>query len=231
MKRSLILIPLVLLAACAPSAQPPATIGGRIAFSGPKPSPKLVDMDADPECKKDAKQEEALIVGGNGELADVFVYIKSGMENKTFAPPPAPVIIDQKGCWFQPRVLGIQTGQVLQVTNSDPVTHNIHPQPTVNREWNASQAPADPPVTRRFSQQEILFPVKCNIHNWMRAFIGVVAHPYFAVTKADGSFELPNVPPGAYTLAAVHSTLGAQERTVTLQSAKKQEVSFTFKGN
>ena len=234
MTRVFLLAPLLVLAACKPQPQPPAALTGRITFNGPKPTRAPVNMDADGECvnlhKSDPKSDESLIVSDKGELADVFVYLKTGLEEKSYPPPAEAVVIDQKGCWFQPRVLGIQTGQSLKVTNSDPVTHNIHPQPSANREWNASQAPSDPPVIRRFARAELLFPVKCNIHNWMRAFIGVVPHPYFAVTKVDGSFSIANIPPGSYTIAAIHPTLGAQEQTIALQPSQKQDLSFTFKG-
>jgi hypothetical protein len=125
---------------------------------------------------------------------------------------------------------GIQTGQQFEVTNSDPVTHNIHPRAQVNREWNQSQAEGTPPLQRKFSQREIMIRVKCNIHPWMHAFIGVADHPYFAVTGADGTFELKNVPPGEYTIEAWQEELGVQEQRVTVAPSGKTEVAFTFKG-
>jgi hypothetical protein len=138
--------------------------------------------------------------------------------------------MDQKGCWFEPRVLGIQTGQEFEVTNSDPVTHNIHPRAHENREWNQSQAEGSPPLQRKFSQPEIMIRVKCNIHNWMHAWIGVVANPYFAVTGSDGSFELKNVPPGEYTVEAWQEELGVVVQHVSVASSGKTEVEFRFVG-
>jgi plastocyanin len=163
-------------------------------------------------------------------VANAFVYIKSGLEGKVFPVPATPVTIDQRGCWFEPRVLGIQTGQVLKVINSDPVTHNIHPMAEINRAWNHSQGPGDPPIDRRFLKPEVMIPVKCNIHAWMHAFIGVLDHPYFAVSAKDGSFTLPNLPPGTYTVAVWQEKLGTQEQQVTIAPHTSQEVHFDFKG-
>jgi hypothetical protein len=125
--------------------------------------------------------------------------------------------------------VGIQTGQVLQVVNSDPVTHNIHPLATINREWNHSQGPGDPPIERSFSKPEIMIPVKCNIHGWMRAWIGVLPHPYFAVSNTAGRFEIPNLPPGTYTIAAWQEKLGTQFQTVTIPPGGKKDLHFIFR--
>ncbi|MCX6596321.1 MAG: hypothetical protein NTV70_08135 [Acidobacteria bacterium] len=210
------------------------TVTGTIRFSGVKPAAPLIDMDQDADCAKlhgnSPVPDEAVVVNRNGTLRNVFVYLKSGLEGKTFAPPAATVTIDQKGCWFAPRVLGIQTGQLLTVTNSDPVTHNIHPLAQVNREWNHSQAPEEAPFTRKFLSPEVMVRVKCNVHRWMRAWIGVLDHPYFAVTGADGKFELRHVPPGTYTLAAWQEKLGTQEQTLTVTPAGKVTAAFTFQG-
>jgi plastocyanin len=208
-------------------------IAGRVLFSGKAPAGKTVDMSEDPQCNQlhaKAVVDRAVAVNKNGTLANVFVYIKGGLEGKKFAPPSFAAVMDQKGCWFEPRVLGIQTGQELEVTNSDPVTHNIHPRAHVNREWNQSQEQGTAPLERRFGYQEIMIRVKCNIHNWMHAWIGVVDNPYFAVTGADGGFELKNVPPGEYTMEAWQEELGTQEQHVTVAASGKAEVGFTFKG-
>jgi len=209
------------------------TISGKVTFTGKAPATKTVDMTEVPECSQQhpkAVVEKPVAVNKNGALTNVFVYIKEGLDGKTFEPPSAPAVMDQKGCWFEPRVLGIQTGQPLQVTNSDPVTHNIHPRAHINREWNQSQAEGTPPLQRKFSQREIMIRVKCNIHSWMHAFIGVVDHPYFAVTGADGTFELKNVPPGEYTIEAWQEELGTATQRVTVPASGKAQLSFTFKG-
>lgn len=207
------------------------SIRGVVKYDGAKPKPKLIDMSGDPACvsaHKGKAYDESLVAGSKGGLGNAFVYISAGLEGKHFAAPSAPVTIDQGGCWFRPRVLGIQTGQTLDITNSDPVTHNIHPMAKVNGEWNHSQGPGDPPMHRTFSKQEIMIPVKCNIHDWMHAYIGVVDNPYFATTKDDGSFDLPNLPPGTYTVTAWHETLGTQQATVTVAASGKAEADLQF---
>ncbi|HXK01392.1 MAG TPA: carboxypeptidase regulatory-like domain-containing protein [Verrucomicrobiae bacterium] len=209
------------------------TISGSIRYAGPKPPRKAIDMSGDPACME-AHQgkayEESLVVGPKGGLANAFVYIKSGLEGKTFETPSAPARMDQHGCWFNPRVLGLQTNQPLQISNTDPVTHNIHPLAQSNREWNHSQGSGDPPITRRFPRPEVMIPVKCNIHSWMRCFIGVVDHPYFAVSGDDGAFAIPNLPPGDYVLEVWHEKLGTQQSKVTVAPSARQQVDFKFKG-
>jgi plastocyanin len=210
------------------------TISGQIHFQGKRPTPKAIDMSEEPACVEahhGKAYDESLVVNRKGDLANAFVYIKSGLKGKTFAIPTDPVVIDQKGCWFHPRVLGIQVGQTLKVINSDPVTHNIHPMAQINREWNHSQGAEDPPIARRFIKPEIMIPVKCNIHSWMHAYIGVLDNPYFAVSGDDGSFVISNLPPGTYTLAVWQEKLGTQEQQITIPPHGKAEANFTFKEN
>jgi plastocyanin len=248
MRDAALLLSLVLLVACsgvkpdASSAPAPAsfkvdpatagTIKGKVEFVGKSLPPKIVAMASDPQCAKLHARplSDAAIAVNNNALANVFVYIKQGLDEKKFASPTDPVVIDQKGCWFGPRVLGVQVGQTLKVTNSDPVTHNIHPLAQINREWNQSQEPGAEALTRKFTQPEVMIRVKCNIHGWMHAWVGVVAHPYFAVTGADGSFQLPNVPPGNYVIETWHEELGKQEQPLTLSSSGTSELVFKYKG-
>jgi plastocyanin len=214
----------------------PATAGiltGRVQFTGKKPARKPVDMSNDPACAEahhGRAYDESVVVSPNGTLANVFIYIKSGLEGKTFEVPATPISIDQRGCWFHPRVIGIQAGQMLEIANSDPVTHNIHPLAQINREWNHSQGPGEPILQRKFAKPEVMIRVKCNIHSWMRAYIGVVEHPYFGVTGPDGTFQIPNVPPGRYVIEAWHEALGTQTQNMTVTGPGKIETEFTFKG-
>jgi Carboxypeptidase regulatory-like domain len=217
----------------------PATAGtvtGKIRFNGKRPAPKPIDMSEEPACveaRHEAHEgkayDESLVVSKSGALANTFVYVKGGLEGKTFAIPATPVTIDQSGCWFRPRVMGIQIGQLLQVDNSDPVTHNIHPMAAVNREWNHSQGAGDPPIQRKFIKPEIMIPVKCNIHSWMHAYIGVLGHPYFTVSRDDGSFAIRNLPPGTYSIAVWQEKLGTQEQQVTVAPHGEAEANFTYK--
>jgi carboxypeptidase family protein len=209
------------------------TVSGKIRFTGKRPRTTTIDMSEDPACVEAHRGkaiDESLLVSSNGELADAFVYVKKGLEGKNFEIPSTPVTIDQNGCWFRPRVLGIQTNQILEVTNSDPVTHNIHPMGQMNREWNHSQGPGDAPLIRKFIKPEIMIPVKCNIHHWMRAYIGVVDHPYFAVSKQDGSYTIADLPPGTYTIEVWHESLGAQEQQITVVPHANVVANVTFQG-
>jgi plastocyanin len=214
----------------------PATAGsisGVIHYTGPRPARKVIDMSSEPACVEahhGKAVDESLVVSPRGDLANAFIYVKSGLEGKRFEVPSTPVVIDQSGCWFHPRVIGIQVGQTLQVVNSDPVTHNIHPMAAVNREWNHSQGAGDPPINRKFLKPEIMIPVKCNIHSWMHAWIGVVDNPYFAVSKSDGTFTVSNLPPGTYTIAVWQENLGTQELEVTVAPHANAVANFTFKG-
>ncbi len=213
----------------------PATAGsiqGKVTFDGTIPPHKRVDMSADPLCEglhKTPQFDDSISAARSGALANVFVYVKAGLEGKKFPPPPQPVTINQQGCWFTPRVLGIQTGQTLEVDNSDPVTHNIHPRPHLNREWNQSQDSGSPPLIRHFTAPEIMIRVKCNIHSWMHAWIAVVDNPYYAVTGPDGKFDLSNLPPGNYTIEAWQEDLGIQRQEVAVTPQKTTDVFFIFK--
>jgi hypothetical protein len=209
------------------------SISGTIRYTGPRPHPTIINMSEDPACVEAHRGkaiDESLLVSPNGALANAFVYVKKGLEGKRFEVPSTPVRIDQNGCWFRPRVLGIQTNQILQVTNSDPVTHNIHPMGQINREWNHSQGAGDEPLARKFIKPEIMIPVKCNIHHWMRAYIGVVDHPCFAVSKQDGTYTISGLPPGTYTIGIWHEGLGTQEREVTISPHASTVVNVMFKG-
>lgn len=228
--RAFLIISTLVSALVAPAEA--GNVTGKVMFTGVRQQPKKIDLDEDPECAalhKTPVYDQSEVVNRNRTLANVFVYVKSGLEGKNFAPPATPATIDQKGCWFTPRVLGIQVGQILRVTNSDPVTHNIHPRPHENREWNHSQSPGAPPIERKFTKPEIMVRVKCNIHGWMHAWIGVVDNPYFAVTGSNGIFELKNIPPGKYTIVAWQELLGSQEQRVTVPATGTSSVTFTYK--
>jgi plastocyanin len=213
----------------------PATAGsikGRITL-GTKPRlMNIVNLDEDPECAKLQKVplvDNALVVDGATKgVANVFVYVKEGLEGKNFEPSQEPANIVQEGCWFAPRVVGVQVGQPFRVINSDPLTHNIHPLAQVNREWNQSQEAGAQPLTRKFTKREVMVRVKCNIHQWMRAWVGVVEHPYFQVTGADGSYELKNLPPGDYVLEVWHEELGTRQAKVTVGPSGKPVQNIAF---
>ena len=215
------------------------TISGAIAYAGTAPAPKPIDTSADPVC---ASKNPNLATDDNvvkdGKLANVFVYIKDGttadgkkIGSFTFATPASDVTLDQSGCHYVPHVIGIQTNQKLKVTNSDPTTHNVHPQPKNNAEWNQSQGVGAAPIEKTFTRAEVLIPVKCNQHPWMKSYVGVMKHPFFAVSSADGTFEIKGVPPGTYTVVAWHEggaagTEKTMQVTVAANGSAKADFSF-----
>jgi plastocyanin len=208
-----------------------ASLTGAVKFDGAALKPARIDMSSDPNCAKAHSTPatvEDLVIGGNGALANVVVYVSDGLAEQTFDPPQKPAEIEQKGCQYKPHVLAMQTSQKLEVVNDDPTTHNIHPMPNNNREWNKSQ-PHGMEVEETFTREEIAIPVKCNIHPWMRAYIAVFKHPYFAVTDKDGKFEIKNLPPGTYTIKAWHEKLGTQAQKVTVAGGEAKSLDFAFK--
>lgn len=207
------------------------TITGKISFDGAPPAGKKIDMSQDANCANSAgdKTTDDVLVA-DGKLGNVFVYLKGGPVDKfSFPTPSDPVVLDQQGCRYHPRVLGIQTNQTLKVTNSDSTTHNIHPSPKVNQEWNQMQAQGAPAIEKQFGRAETLIPVKCNQHPWMKANVGVLGHPCFAVSAKDGTYTIKNVPPGTYTLVFFHEVFGEQTQQVTIAAKESKTQDITYK--
>jgi plastocyanin len=227
--------------ATAPTPIDQSTVGevtGKITFEGTKPKLQKIMMDQDPVCVQKHTSPvfaEDNQVNADGTLPNVFVYVKSGAEKYTFAIPADSVVLDQNGCTYQPHVLGIMAGQTLKIVSSDPTTHNIHPMPKNNMEWNMSQPPGAAPIERKFARPEIMVPVKCNQHPWMRAYIGVTKNPFFAVTGSDGKFSIKGLPPGDYEIEAWTSVGGGagqtQDQKVTLGAKETKTADFVFKAS
>jgi plastocyanin len=219
--------------AAAPDEANGGTITGKVSLDGAKPTMKAIDMSANPVCMRahatGTQKSEEVVVNDNGTLKYAFVWIKSGLPDKAWAVPTTPVTLDQNGCMYKPHVIGIMAGQNIEVKNSDPTNHNIHPQPTVNQDWNESQAPGSEAKMKTFPRQEVMIPVKCNIHPWMRSYIGVVGHPFFAVTGDDGTFTIKGLPPGTYTVQVWHEKYGTQDMTVTVGAKESKTQDFTLK--
>ena len=219
-------------AAAAPAATPidPATVAvvvGTVKFEGAAPKPAKIDMSQDPNCKGSNTAENLVVA--DGHVANVFVYVKDGLGNRTFDVPKDAVTLNQSGCRYHPHVLGVVAGQTLSIVNGDPTTHNIHPTPKDNREWNESQAPQAAALQKSFAREETMLPVKCNQHPWMKMYVNVVKNPFYAVTGPDGKFEIKGLPPGDYTIAFVHEKLGEQDQKVTLAAKDTKTVDATFK--
>jgi plastocyanin len=215
------------------------SITGTIAYNGTPPAPKKIDTSADPVCGQKSPNlatEDNVVT--NGKLEYAFVYIKDGttadgtkVGDYTFTTPSDSVTLDQNGCHYRPHVLGAMVNQKLNITNSDPTQHNIHFTPSKNPDWNQSQPNGAPPLSHSFARSEVLVPVKCNQHPWMKAYVGVLKHPFFAVSAEDGTFTIKGVPPGTYTVAAWHEggatgTEKTMQVTVAANGAAKADFAF-----
>ncbi len=209
------------------------TVKGVVNFEGTAPRNEPIKMNADPVCvkqNKDPQFQETWEVGSDGKtLGNVFVYIKDGLGNYIYDTPTTSAKIDQSNCRYHPHVFGMRVGQPLEILNSDPTLHNIHAMPKGNQEFNTGQPIQGMKTTHTFTAKEVMVPFKCDVHGWMNAYVGVLDHPYYAVSDKDGKFELKDVPPGTYTLEAWHEKGGAQTASVTLGAKETKDVAFTFK--
>lgn len=207
-----------------------ARVKGVVKFQGTPPKPRPINMSADPSCMHQhagVVLAQDVMTDSKGDLQNVIVYIAEGLSDRSFENPAEPVTVEQKGCMYQPHVLAVRTNQPLHVVNEDQTSHNIHPTPANNREWNKAEPPGAS-LDETFAREEIAIPVKCNLHSWMHGYIAVFKHPYFAVTGKDGSFDLSSVPPGTYTIKAWHEKLGTSSQTIMIGAHETKEISFVF---
>jgi hypothetical protein len=215
------------------------TITGSVAFAGTAPEAKKIDTSADPQCSaKSANLTSEEWAVKDGKLANTFVYIKDGtladgkkVGDFAWAAPSSPAVLDQDGCHYKPHVFGVVTKQSISIKNSDPTTHNVHFTPKNNPDWNQSQPNGAGPLTHKLNVAEAMVPVKCNQHPWMKAYVGVLKHPFFAVSAENGSYTIANVPPGTYTVVAWHEGPGAgTEKTmqVTVPAKGSGTADFSF---
>ncbi|MGA8937870.1 MAG: carboxypeptidase regulatory-like domain-containing protein [Acidobacteriaceae bacterium] len=217
----------------APAVNPATAseISGIVLFKGTPPPRVPIDMSADPGCNQAnlPNLTEQYMVNDH-HLANVYVYIKSGAPSYTAMPDAPPVIIDQAGCRYIPHVIAVQQGGSVSFLNSDATSHNIHTLPTQpgNASVDISEPAHSAPRTETFAVPEVMLPVRCNNHPWMSAFINVAPNPWFAVTSPDGTFHITGIPPGTYTLAAVHEKLGEQDIQITVAPKSVANASFTF---
>ena len=224
-------------AAKTPSAPlDPATLGmvsGTVRFAGRAPQRVKIDMSQDPVCSMmggDNFAEQYVVK--DGKLANVYVYVKSGPAAAMSAPAvaTAPVVLDQVGCKYVPHVIAVMHGGSVEFRNSDSTMHNIHTMPAegVNAAVDVSQGPKGAPVVKMFTKPEMMLEVRCNNHPWMNAFINVAATPFFAVTDADGNFEIENMPAGTYVIGAMHEKMGEQDITVTVKPHETSNMDYIF---
>ncbi len=210
-----------------------ATITGKAMFEGQAPAAQTIRTDADPNCQlihPDGIQDDEAIVNANNTVKNVFVYVKDGLAGKTFDTPKEPVVFDQKGCQYSPKVFGIQVNQPLEIVNSDNTLHNVHSLAEQNTQFNLGMPIQGMKLKKTFAKPEVMIKIKCDVHPWMHAYAGVLTHPFFSVTSDQGSFEIKNLPPGQYTMEAWHAKYGTQTQTVTIDSdSDSKEVSFQYK--
>jgi plastocyanin len=208
-----------------------ATISGKVLFTGDKPVMPSIDMSANPMCERQHKTPqlaETAVINPNGTVRYVLVWIRDGLPKARWTPPQTNVVLDQNGCVYRPHVLALMVGQQLEIDNSDPVNHNVHAEAQINVAWNESQPPQADKKFKTFSREEISFPVTCSVHPWMRAYMSVVSHPFFAVTGEDGTFTIKGVPPGNYTVEAIQEKFGKKTAPVTVAARESKAIDFTY---
>lgn len=206
------------------------SVTGKVTFTGTPAKQKVIDMSKEPSCAKaytTPPTTETVVSGPGNGLGNVVVYISAGANDEGTVPPQA-ITFDQHNCRYVPHVIALHVNQELKVVNSDQTSHNIHPLAKVNREWNKSQPPGTPPLSEKFDKEEMI-SVKCNVHPWMRGYFAVLKTNHYSISKDDGSFTLPDLPAGKYTLTAWHEDYGTQTAEVTISGNESKKVDFTFK--
>ena len=221
-------------AAPAPAGETSAagTISGTIKFTGTAPRNPTIDMSEEAACKakyQTTPTEEVVVTGPANALGNVFVYVKSGLPaGQTFPAVTTPVVLDQDGCHYKPHVLGLRVGQPLEIRNSDPVLHNIKAVAKKNRPFNVSQPTAGMKTSRTFTAAEVMVNLECNVHGWMKAYVGVRTDPFYAVSGPNGSFKIEGLPPGTYEIEAWHEKFGTQTATVTIAGTETKTANISF---
>jgi len=209
-----------------------STVTGIVTFDGKAPALKPLAMDADPACAKkhtSPAPSEMLVLGGGNTMANIMVYVSKGIPaGKTYPAPKTPVVLDQKGCQYVPHVMGIMVGQAYRILNSDGILHNLHALPKINSGFNKPMPATVKETSATFEKPEPIFPIKCDVHPWMQAYIGVYTHPFFSVTSTDGKFTISGLDPGTYEITAWHERLGTQTASVTVGASDTKTQNFKF---
>jgi plastocyanin len=230
---SLVAAGLMVAAAWPGVASAASTINGTITFAGTVPTMKPLAMDADPACAKKHPGKppvsESLVLGSGNAMGNVLVFVTKGVPaGKTYPAPQKPVTLDQNGCMYVPHVQGIMVGQQYKILNSDGILHNVHSLPNVNPQFNKPMPATMKETTTSFAKPEPVFRIKCDVHPWMVAYIGVFTHPFFSVSGTDGKFTISGLDPGTYEITAWHEVLGTQTATVTVGANETKAQNFKF---
>ncbi len=209
-----------------------SSVTGTVTFDGKAPALRPLAMDADPACAKKHSApvpSEMLVLGNGNTMANVVVWVSKGLPaGKTWPAPKTPVVLDQKGCQYMPHAQGIMVGQAYRILNSDGILHNVHSLPKINTSFNKPMPPTLKETTTTFSKPEPVFQIKCDVHPWMTAYIGVFTHPFFAATGTDGKFTISGLDPGTYEITAWHERLGTQTASVTVGASGTKAQNFKF---
>lgn len=205
-------------------------VTGKVTFTDGPQKRRKIAMAADPVCASKHTGDvlsDALLVGEGNAMQNVFVYVSAGLDGETYDVPAEPAVLDQAGCVYSPRVLGVMAGQKIKILNNDGTLHNVHPKPKVNKEFNMAMPKFMKVKEVSLDQPEVMIPVKCDVHPWMSGHIGVLSHPFYSVTAADGSFSLAGLPAGTYTVTAWHEIFGTKAQEVTAgEGAATADFSF-----
>jgi plastocyanin len=210
-----------------------SSITGTVTFAGNPPALKPLSVEAEPVChEKHGGQpapNEALVLGTGNTMGNIMVWVSGGLPaGSTWPVPDTPVVLDQDGCMYKPHVMGIMVGQPYRILNNDGILHNIHTLPKINPQFNRGQPATVKEMTTEFPKPEAMFQVKCDVHPWMSAYVGVYTHPFFSVTGTDGTFTIAGLPAGTYEITAWHERLGTQTASVTVSGSDTASQSFTF---
>ena len=209
-----------------------STVNGTVTFAGKAPNLKPLAMDADPACAKKHQKPvlaEMLVLGSGNTMGNIIVWVSKGLPSgKTYPAPKTPVTLDQRGCIYVPHAMGIMVGQPYRILNSDGILHNIHTLPKINPSFNRAMPATLKETSTSFAKPEPIFQIKCDVHPWMSAYIGVFTHPFFAVTNTDGKFSIAGLDKGTYEITAWHERLGTQTATVTVTGADTKTQDFKF---
>ena len=228
-RRSIVILAAALIASGSVFAG--GDVSGKISWEGKVPGRKVLKMQADPVCASKHTEKvlsDKVVVNENGTLLNVFVYVSKGLEGKSFDVPEEPVILDQKGCLYSPRVLGVMAGQKIRILNSDGTLHNVHPKPKVNKEFNLAMPKFMKMKEVVLDKPEVMIPIRCDVHPWMSGHIGVTSHPFYGVSGGSGAFSLKGVPAGTYTVTAWHEVFGTKSVEVTVADGGSAAVDFTY---
>jgi len=237
-----------LLAACSNSPAPSSTtapaaagpggsskVAGKVVVEGTVPRVNTIRIDGDPKCvalaQTSMRPAEYIVMGDGQTLQNVFVYVKDGLPARMYPVPTEPAVLDQQQCRYVPRVLGLQVGQQLTIHNSDPLLHNVRAEAAVNAAFDVGTPVQGMETKRTFATHEVMVPIKCNVHGWMNAFIGVLEHPYFDVTDQAGQFSIDRLPAGTYTIEIWHERFGTQTQQVTVGAKDSKDLTFTYKAS